>query len=211
MNTRARILDVARRRFNARGVAQTTNLEIAAAVGIAVGNLWYHFRTREALVAALAQAAAADFRQALALAEGPAPVLQRYVRYTHGTVQVMWTHRFLASDPLLRGPGPLANDLPATQHAKLRALLGEFDEQAYFKAPGPDLDALASSIWMVVRYWPDHLRDFEQVAAPTVTHWRRGFGLQMELLRLSMAPAAFAELQAWAEDTLTVAADRGDT
>ena len=51
--TRQRILDASRQLFNSRGYAKTTLAEIAAEVGIAEGNLWYHFRTKRDLVIAL--------------------------------------------------------------------------------------------------------------------------------------------------------------
>ena len=51
--TRERILDASRRLFNRKGYAGTTLAEIAASVGIAEGNLWYHFRTKRDLVVAL--------------------------------------------------------------------------------------------------------------------------------------------------------------
>jgi len=54
-NTRQRILDESLQRFNRNGYSTTTLAEIADAVGIAEGNLWYHFRTKIDLVKVLVQ------------------------------------------------------------------------------------------------------------------------------------------------------------
>ena len=48
--TRERILEVSRRLFNERGYAATSIAEIAATVGIAKGNLTYHFPAKYDLV-----------------------------------------------------------------------------------------------------------------------------------------------------------------
>lgn len=52
-DTRQRILDTARELFNAEGLGRVGVREIARAVGISVGNLAYHFPTRDDLVATL--------------------------------------------------------------------------------------------------------------------------------------------------------------
>lgn len=52
-STRDRILDSALDLFNGRGPDRVTTAEIAEAVKINEGNLYYHFRTKESLVLAL--------------------------------------------------------------------------------------------------------------------------------------------------------------
>ncbi|WP_148051082.1 TetR/AcrR family transcriptional regulator, partial [Pseudomonas fluorescens] len=52
-STRDRILDAALDLFNGRGPDRVTTAEIAEAVKINEGNLYYHFRTKELLVLAL--------------------------------------------------------------------------------------------------------------------------------------------------------------
>jgi len=42
-STRERILEVSRELFNRDGYANTTIARIASEIGIAEGNLWYHF------------------------------------------------------------------------------------------------------------------------------------------------------------------------
>ena len=51
--TRARVLTTCRDLFNERGPAAVTTAEIAAAVGINEGNLYYHFQRKEQILEAL--------------------------------------------------------------------------------------------------------------------------------------------------------------
>jgi len=53
VKTRDRILKAALTLFNERGEAHVSLAQIAGRLGISEGNLWYHFRTKRDLVAAL--------------------------------------------------------------------------------------------------------------------------------------------------------------
>ena len=50
MNTHDRILDTALRLFNQSGTAAVSTNHIAAALGMSPGNLYYHFRNKEAII-----------------------------------------------------------------------------------------------------------------------------------------------------------------
>ncbi|MBY6107432.1 TetR/AcrR family transcriptional regulator [Ferrimonas balearica] len=53
MGTRERILDASLTLFNEQGTAAISALSIATALGISPGNLYYHFRGKEEILAAL--------------------------------------------------------------------------------------------------------------------------------------------------------------
>ena len=53
--TKTRILDTALDLFNRHGERNVTTNHIAEALGISPGNLYYHFRNKTAIVAALFQ------------------------------------------------------------------------------------------------------------------------------------------------------------
>jgi AcrR family transcriptional regulator len=60
IQTRERILDVARKLFSDRGFESATTREVAEAAGIATGTLFNYFPTKEAIVAALASEASGE-------------------------------------------------------------------------------------------------------------------------------------------------------
>ncbi|HAA21767.1 MAG TPA: hypothetical protein DCP28_24480 [Cytophagales bacterium] len=55
MKTRDRILDAARQLFNREGVTGVSMRDIAGQLEMSVGNLWYHFKTKDLIVAELYQ------------------------------------------------------------------------------------------------------------------------------------------------------------
>ncbi len=70
---RERIVDTALMLFNAQGYGAVTTATMAARCGIAEGNLWYHFKTRDALLDAISARFASAIEQRLALRPGPIP------------------------------------------------------------------------------------------------------------------------------------------
>ena len=67
MKTRDRIVETARALFNEQGYGAVSTAALAAACGMAEGNLWYHFKTRRALLDALGERFAARIEARLAL------------------------------------------------------------------------------------------------------------------------------------------------
>jgi len=74
MKTRDRIVETARTLFNEQGYGAVSTAALAAACGMAEGNLWYHFKTRRALLDALGERFAKTIEARLALAPGSDPV-----------------------------------------------------------------------------------------------------------------------------------------
>jgi len=65
IKTRERILQVALQLFNNEGEAQVSTVDIAAVLGISPGNLYYHFRGKEAIIEALFDEFEVEIRQVL--------------------------------------------------------------------------------------------------------------------------------------------------
>lgn len=63
---REQIVDAALRLYRSHGVAGTTLKDVAGAMGLPVGNLYYYFRTRDELVRAALEACEDELRDLLA-------------------------------------------------------------------------------------------------------------------------------------------------
>jgi len=65
IKTRDRILKTSLALFNSEGEAQVSTIDIAAVLGISPGNLYYHFKGKEAIIDALFDAFEVEMRQVL--------------------------------------------------------------------------------------------------------------------------------------------------
>jgi AcrR family transcriptional regulator len=100
MDTRARILQAARRAFSEKGYAATRLDDLAAELGLTKGALYHHFRSKRELLLALLEASQAEARRAL---EGEAPLEERLLRYALAYQEGVEPLAALASAQ--RGPG----------------------------------------------------------------------------------------------------------
>jgi len=163
--TRERILDASRRLFNERGYAGTTLAQIAASVGIAEGNLWYHFRTKRDLVVALEDELRQAVRQRRSAYPSGAPAADDYVESLLFAMEQKWAYRFLLRDHLQFSSGRDALQLDPDMVADfdmLREALLRMQKEGMFRRDLPvDIEMLARSLWMVSRYWTDYLHEQE--------------------------------------------------
>ena len=175
--TRRRILDAALELFNRNGYAATSQAEIAAAAGIRQGNLTYHFPAKLDLVVALRDEGQAVLRRREALGATD-DVCVDYVHHVTSSMELVWRYRFLLRDRAQFGDVDVPRGAPAVLVADLASLEGLITR---FGADGllrrsldVDLSVLARSLWVVSRYWFDHLDEFEQVGEIEWSHHARG-------------------------------------
>jgi len=162
--TAERILDAGRRLFNEKGYAATTQTEIAAAVGISQGNLTYHFPTKRDLALRLEDEARRAMRERRATFT-TGDVADDYVEHLLFAMQFTWSFRFLLRDRALYTDDPEAlrpdADM-AAYFAELNELLRRMAKEEMFRRDlRIDLRVLARSLWIVGRYWMDHLQESE--------------------------------------------------
>ena len=165
ITTAERIAEAARRRFNRKGYASTTLTEIAADVGISQGNLTYHFPTKLDLALRLSEEVRVRTEARRAL-HSPGDLADDYLEHLRFAMDMTWNYRFLMRD---RGifddadavvpPSPIL----VAAFEERRELIGRIDDEGLFRADAEvDLDMLARSLWILSRYWMDHLREMEQ-------------------------------------------------
>jgi AcrR family transcriptional regulator len=205
--TRARILDAARELFNERGPGNVTTAEIAAAVGINEGNLYYHFQRKEQLLEALF----GEFAQALHVAatayaasdDGPA----RYRAYLTGWFQTMWEWRFFYRDGamvfrLASELKPRLKQVSDEGQGLTRRAIEEMQRAGLLTIPADRLDPLVTNAWIVSTYWIDYLRSRRGIGEVTRAHvdWGKSQVMSLFLPYLTPQGLAEAELSAARED-----------
>jgi AcrR family transcriptional regulator len=173
--TRARILDASRALFNERGPGSVTTAEIAQAVGINEGNLYYHFQRKEQLLEALF----ADFEHALNAAAtayaagGDEP--ERFRSYLGGWFGTMWEWRFFYRDGavvfrLAPGLRPRLKALSDEGQALTRHAVEAMRAAGLLRIEPDELDGLIINAWIVSTYWIDYLRSRRGIAEVTREH-----------------------------------------
>jgi AcrR family transcriptional regulator len=124
--TRARIRDCARRLMNERGFAGVSVRSIAAAAGIAHGNLCYHYANVERIVEALIEELAADSDARLARMDLSAPPLRLLVDAQRAVFTSMVEYRFFFLDyvAIVRALPQLRAQLAAIKQRREQQFLG---------------------------------------------------------------------------------------
>ena len=97
-NTKNRILVASLLLFNEHGEPQTTTNEIADEVDISPGNLHYHFRRKEHIVAALLDEFRADAGRVLAAPDADSATLDDFWVFLHHLLELTAAYRFLFRD-----------------------------------------------------------------------------------------------------------------
>ncbi len=137
-NTKQRILVASLLLFNERGEPQTTTNEIADEVDISPGNLHYHFRRKEQIVAALLDEFRADAGRVLAAPDSGRATLDDFWVFLHHLLEFATAYRFL-----FRDLETLTESYPAVGHTMghfARGLAAVFEIYLRHLAAGGVLD-----------------------------------------------------------------------
>jgi AcrR family transcriptional regulator len=155
--TAERILETALRLFNERGEPNVTTTLIADELNISPGNLYYHFKNKDAISEPLFQRFAQEIRESLALPEQTVSVEDMWFQL-HLVFEVIWRYRFIYRD---------LNDLLA-RNRKLRELFRHIVAEqtqagsAVFRglvaaremvASEEELTSLADNTVLIATYW----------------------------------------------------------
>jgi len=165
MKTRARILNTARDLFNAERFGNVTTADLAAACGIAEGNLWYHFKNKRALLEALTDEFLEDVEVRLAkLPSAPDTILEDYSAMLAALMFEIRRYRFLYRDQadygehtdrlLQRLPGIYRDTLSQFRAFHLGMVKAEF-----LHIDPDQLPALATNSVIILRYHLEYLRE----------------------------------------------------
>jgi AcrR family transcriptional regulator len=173
--TRVRILSACRQLFNERGLSNVTTADIANAVGINEGNLYYHFQRKEQLVENLFDEFEANLRQVAAAHLSYGGDLTRYADYLTGWFNLMWEWRFFYRDgvtvyqlaPALRARVKALSDYGQDQ---IRRAMKGMIRAGLIRASADEIESLIVNSWIVATYWIDYLRSRHSVTRITREH-----------------------------------------
>jgi AcrR family transcriptional regulator len=165
LKTRDRIVFEARRLYNQLGYANVSSATLAAHLEIAEGNLWYHFKTKRAILTSISEvfSLAVERRLALAPVEG-GDIVEEYAELLQAVTREFREFRFLyrdqadygGHDEIVRNG---ARGWHERTHAQLRIYLNEFAATGLLDWPEERLADLAINATILLRYGLDYARE----------------------------------------------------
>jgi AcrR family transcriptional regulator len=156
--TRERILETALALFNRFGEPNITTADIAGEMEISPGNLYYHFRNKDQIIAELFAAFERRLDGLFALPEGRAASVEDLWLLLHLTFEAMWDHRFLFRDldEILSRNRKLASRFAFIMRRGVRTVLElcrGLVKAGTMHASEREIAALAENVGLVATYW----------------------------------------------------------
>jgi len=156
--TRERIVETALALFNRDGEPNVTTADIAAEMGISPGNLYYHFRSKDAIVAELFGAFERRLEDLLAAPQGRLADVEDLWLFLHLLFEAMWEFRFFYRDldEILSRDAKLASRFVAFTgrgRQTMVELCGSMVAGGTMRASEREIAALADNAALVATYW----------------------------------------------------------
>ncbi|WP_394560305.1 TetR/AcrR family transcriptional regulator [Aquipseudomonas alcaligenes] len=156
--TRERIVEASLELFNAQGERSVTTNHIAAHLGMSPGNLYYHFRNKQVIIAELFAEYESRVDAFLRPPEGRALTVADKTFYLEALLAAMWHYRFLHRDleHLLETDVELAERYRAFAHRCLQGASniyqGFVDAGILIMSPA-QIEALTLNSWIILTSW----------------------------------------------------------
>jgi AcrR family transcriptional regulator len=199
MKTRERILRASLTLFNERGEDAVSLAQVATRLGISEGNLWYHFRAKRDLIAALSVELEARIEQNLSRSPAAAAgQLADFADYTRQSFRDMWEYRFLyRRRPDWTAEPELAQRVVALTergHRYNEAILAEMVRRKLIRATPTEIKELTANAWIIARYWLDYLQERHGLSRIAEAEIQAGVRQIFALYRPYLTDAARAQI-----------------
>lgn len=153
-----RILEVSLSLFNEHGEPNVTTTQIADELSISPGNLYYHFKNKEAIVEPLFDRFAAELAGNLALPADRAITLEDMWLHLHLVFETIWRYRFIYRDlnDLLGRHRPIREHFRRLMEEQTVAGVDVFRglaESGNMMASEEEMHALARNMVLIATYW----------------------------------------------------------
>ena len=157
-STRERILDASLELFNVQGERSVTTNHIAAHLGMSPGNLYYHFRNKQMIIAELFFAYEARVDGFLRRPQARALTVADKTLYLEALLAAMWHYRFLHRDleHLLAADPRLAERYRLFAQRSLASAQGiyqGFVEAGVVQMSPAQIETLAINAWIILTSW----------------------------------------------------------
>lgn len=158
MGTRDRIIEASLVLFNDQGERNVTTNHIAAHLGISPGNLYYHFKNKQAIIFELFTHYENRVMTVLQLPEERGTSTSDKLRYLMETFKGLWEYRFMHRDMeslLSADPSLHRRYRDFFQHclAQIYRILLALNEAGVLRISQEEAEDLALNIWIVVTSW----------------------------------------------------------
>ena len=158
MKTRDRILHTSLQLFNEHGEPRITTNHIADELDISPGNLYYHFRSKDDIIALLFQQFERRMEAALQTPERRVPNMEDMWLYLHLVFESIWEYRFLYRDldNILSRNKKLRTHFRRILERKIStaaAICKGLVDAGVMNATSEDIAALARNIAVIATYW----------------------------------------------------------
>jgi AcrR family transcriptional regulator len=198
-DTKGCIARTALRLFDERGTAAVSTNQIAEAMGISVGNLYYHYRNKEEIIREIFERMIASWEAMSVLPQDRRPSLIDLQRILKETFSVLWEYRFfyrefvalMRRDPEL---GRRYRDVRERGLANTEVLLKNFVESGVLREPEDPtaVPKLARIFWLIAEFWLPFVEMGEETVGPE--RLQEGVDLMMQILKPYVTEEALAEL-----------------
>ena len=198
--TRDRIAETARALFNEQGYGAVSTAAVAAACGIAEGNLWYHYKTRRALLDTIGERFAVVIEMRLALRPASDPVGD-YAAMVAAMMTEFRDFRFLYRDQHSYGEhaevvGINAPDWTRRTFAQLELYLAALVDAGQLDWPRERLRDLAVNATIILRYGLEHYREMGEATGSGTGSVQRTLRRHLTLFEHRLGAAAALRLHA---------------
>jgi AcrR family transcriptional regulator len=200
MSTRTRIVDTALSLYNQQGYGAVTTAVLASACGIAEGNLWYHFKTRRALLDAIGERFVTAIEARLAMRPGADP-LDDYAAMLAAVMAEFRAFRFLYRDQQSYSAetGVVSDNAPRWLEMtfdQIEVYLAALVDAGLLDWPRERLRDLAINATIILRYGLEHYRELGEPIEAGSGAVRRTLWRHLTLFEHRLDPAAAVQLRA---------------
>ena len=168
--TRERILETSLALFNTFGEPNITTAAIADEMNISPGNLYYHFRNKDEIIAELYTALEAKLAPLFALPEDRTPGIEDLWFLLHLMFEAMWEYRFFYRDLIEltsrnRRIGMRFAELSRRGESTVIELCRAMASAGAMRADEREIASLARNVVVVATYWMSFERTMRSLPA----------------------------------------------